>query len=151
MTAQSPITGYLTPEDVSRQRNAEILDRAIQTASRLTGVPVGLLRGKYRSSPDVRSARCLAWSLAQDKGMTHAEIARHSGHGLRTVTRGLALARASKSGRRRFEIQGIRIGALRSTLEKMSLEAQAALEARCAKTGETMSEALVSFWVEAHK
>uniref|UniRef100_UPI0025DA104E hypothetical protein n=1 Tax=uncultured Sphingomonas sp. TaxID=158754 RepID=UPI0025DA104E len=33
----------------------------------------------------------------------------------------------------------------------MTWEQQDKLEARCAKTGQTMAEALVAFWAEAHK
>lgn len=48
-------------------------------------------------------------------------------------------------------LRGIRFGVLgEAVVNGMTWEQQDALEARCAKTGETMAEALVAFWAEAH-
>lgn len=45
--------------------------------------------------------------------------------------------------------RGIRVGHLGPVVLRMPWPAQDALEARCARTGETMAEALVAFWAEA--
>ena len=47
--------------------------------------------------------------------------------------------------------RGIRMGHLGPVVLRMPWEVQDALEARCARTGETMVEALANFWAEAHK
>ena len=53
--------------------------------------------------------------------------------------------------RSNFSYRGIRLGHLGPVVLGTPWPVQDALEARCAKTGETMAEALVSFWAEAHK
>lgn len=45
--------------------------------------------------------------------------------------------------------RGIRIGNIGSELLSLPVQTYDRLEARCARTGETLAEALVSFWVEA--
>ena len=79
MTAQSQITGYLTPEDKARvnyvRRQQPLTVRgAVDRVSRETGVPAGDILGRSKARRIVR-ARHLAWALAHRHGISFSAIA----------------------------------------------------------------------------
>lgn len=155
MTAQQPITGYLTPEDVARvnyvRRQQPLTVRgAVDQISRMTGVPAGDILGRSKAREIVR-ARHLAWALAHRHGISFSAIARESGFGESTVQAACHSMKAENAGRSDFRLRGIVGGVLEAAILAGPAVAQDALERRCAKTGETMAEALVSFWAEAHQ
>ena len=155
MTAQSKITGYLTPEDVARvnyvRRQQPLTVRgAVDQISRMTGVPVNDILGRSRTRRVLR-ARPLAWALAHRHGISFSAIARESGFDPSTVQIACSALKAENAGRSDFRLRGILGGVLEAAVLAGPAVAQEALEARCAKTGETMAEALVSFWAEAHQ
>lgn len=155
MTAHSEITGYLTPEDVARvnyvRRQQPLTVRgAVEQISRMTGVPAGDILGRSKARKIVR-ARHLAWALAHRQGISFSAIAREFGFAPSTVQIACHALRAENAGRSGFRLRGILGGVLEAAVLAGPAVAQDALERRCAKTGGTMSEALVSFWAEAHK
>ena len=155
MTAQSQITGYLTPEDMARvnciRRQQTLTVRgAVDRISRMTGVPAGDILGRSKARKIVR-ARHLAWALAHRHGISFSAIARESGFGESTVQAACHALKAENAGRSGFRLRGILGGVLEAAVLAGPAAAQDALERRCAKTGETMAEALVAFWAEAHK
>lgn len=155
MTAHSEITGYLTPEDVARvnyvRRQQPLTVRgAVDRISRETGVPAGDILGRSRVQKIAR-ARHLAWALAHRHGISFSAIAREFGFATSTVLIACNALNAENAGRSGFRLRGIVGGVLEAAILAGPAVAQDALEARCAKSGETMAEALVSFWAEAHK
>lgn len=155
MTAQSPITGYLTPEDVARvnyvRRQQPLTVRgAVDRISRMTGVPASDILGRSKARKIVR-ARHLAWALAHRQGISFSAIAREFGFDPSAVQAACHAMKAGNAGRSDFRLRGIVGGVLEDAVLAGPAVAQDALERRCAKTGETMSEALVSFWAEAHQ
>lgn len=155
MTAHSEITGYLTPpvdawvNHVRRQQPLTVRG-AVDRVSRETGVPAGDILGRSKARRIVR-ARHLAWALAHRHGISFSAIARASGFGESTVQAACHALKAENAGRSGFRLRGIVGGVLEAAVLDGPAVAQDALERRCAKTGETMAEALVSFWAEAHK
>lgn len=155
MTAQSQITGHLTPaveawiSHVQRQQPLTVRG-AVDRISRMTGVPAGDILGRSKARKIVR-ARHLAWALAHRHGISFSAIAREFGFDPSTVQIACGALKAENAGRSDFRLRGIVGGVLEAAVLAGPAVAQDALERRCAKTGETMSEALVSFWAEAHK
>lgn len=113
------------------------------------------IRGKIGGFADPqRKADRLAWLKALPEGARTEDIAaalgikktstlkllRNAG-----VTRNVAVARSS------FYDRGIAIGNVRETvIAGMTWEQQDALEAHCARTGQTLAEALVELWATVH-
>ena len=116
----------------------------------MTGVPAGDILGRSKARKIVR-ARHLAWALAHRHGISFSAIARQSGFDPSTVQIACSALKAENAGRSDFRLRGIVGGVLEAAVLAGPAVAQDKLEARCAKTGETMAEALVAFWAEAHK
>ena len=82
---------------------------------------------------------------------TPAEIASALGVGrpqVYKIARRLGLPCRPKN-RANFHYRGLHVGNLSRAILSMPPAAQDALERRCAKTGETLAEALAAAWVEA--
>lgn len=93
MTAQSPITGYLTPEDVARARElwskGGRVNKIMAEVSAVTGVCMDDLRGSSRL-PLIVKARQLVWFAAHRDGVPYLEIARATGHSRSSVVLGVS-------------------------------------------------------------
>ena len=128
--------------------------------SQITGTRVLVapphIRGKISNFADPqRKADRIAWLHSLPEGVTTLQIA--EALGIRKTStlkllKNAGVTRTAKAARRCFYDRGIVVGNLtESVITGMTWEQQDKLEARCAKTGETMSEALVAFWAEAHQ
>lgn len=128
--------------------------------SKITGTHVLVapehIRGKFEnvSNPERAAAR-LAWLASLPPHLKGREIGQALGVHKTTVNKLLQQVRepVERTPRRDDHARrGVVAGSVtRSVINGMTWEQQDALEARCAKTGETMAEALVAFWAEAHK
>lgn len=99
MTAQSQITGYLTPEDVARAgviglRRGKI-NEIVQQVSDLTCISVKDIMGKSRKAP-ITKARHLVWFVARQQGMTLQQIARAFDRDHTTVLHGIQREEAAR-------------------------------------------------------
>lgn len=99
MTAQSPITGYLTPEDVARAgviglRRGKI-NEIVQQVSEFTCISVKDIMGKSRKAP-VAQARFLVWFVARQQGMTLHQIARAFERDHTTILHGIQREEAAR-------------------------------------------------------
>lgn len=99
MTAQSPITGYLTPEDVARaqfvgMRRTVINDITAQVSD-LTGIAVKDLLGKSRLRR-IAHARFLIWFIASRQGLTLQQIARAFDRDHTTILHGIRFEEARR-------------------------------------------------------
>ena len=106
MTAQSQITGHLTPEDVARvnyvRRQQPLTVRgAVEQISRMTGVPAGDILGRSRTQKIAR-ARHLAWALAHRHGISFSAIAREFGFATSTVQIACNALKEENAGRSGF-------------------------------------------------
>ena len=92
MTAQQPITGYLTPEDMARAQfigmRRKTIDEITAQVSDLTGVSVKELMSKRRTER-IAHARFLIWFIAQREGMSLMQIARAFDRDHTTILHGI--------------------------------------------------------------
>lgn len=99
MTDQSPITGYLTPEDVARAgviglRRGKI-NEIVQQVSEFTCISVKDIMGKSRKAP-ITQARHLVWFVARQQGMTLQQIARAFDRDHTTILHGIQREEAAR-------------------------------------------------------
>ena len=99
MTNQSPITGYLTPEDVARAgaiglRRGKI-NEIVQQVSEFTCISVKDIMGKSRKAP-IAQARFLVWFVARQQGMTLQQIARAFDRDHTTILHGIQREEAAR-------------------------------------------------------
>ena len=131
MTAQSQITGtrvLVAPEHIRGPMRRET-DEALKQAR------VEWLQSLPR---DIRR-RDVAAALGISDHSVSVLMTRHCG------------PKQPRPYRIDVSMRGVRFGALsEAVVNGMTWDQQDALEARCAKTGETIAEALVAFWAEAH-
>ena len=99
MTAQQPITGYLTPEDMARARfigmRRKTIDEITAQVSDLTGVSVRELMSKRRTER-IAHARFLIWFIAQREGMSLMQIARAFDRDHTTIRHGIRFEEARR-------------------------------------------------------
>lgn len=128
--------------------------------SQITGTHVLVapehIRGKFESvSNPERAAARLAWLASLPRHLKGREIGQALGLSKTTVNKLLQQVRepVERTPRRKDNAQrGVIAGFVKdAVINGMTWEQQDKLEARCAKTGETMAEALVAFWAEAHQ
>lgn len=108
------------------------------------------IRGSLRHKP-AQAADRAEWLRQNWHLCPPAEIASALGLDLRNlykIARRLGLPRRPKD-RANFHYRGLHVGNLSRAILSMPPAAQDALERRCAKTGETLAEALAAAWVEA--
>lgn len=114
------------------------------------------IRGKFEnvSNPERAAAR-LAWLASLPRHLKGREIGQALGLSKTTVNKLLQQVRepVERTPRRKDNARrGVIAGSVKdAVIAGMTWEQQDKLEARCAKTGQTMAEALVAFWAEAHK
>lgn len=99
MTAQSQITGHLTPADVERAysvglRRGTINEITLQVSD-LTGVSVKDLKSKRRTDRIAR-ARFLIWFIAHREGMSLMQIARAFDRDHTTILHGIQREQAAR-------------------------------------------------------
>ena len=99
MTAQSQITGYLTPEDMARaqfvgMRRGTITDITAQVSD-ITGIAVKDLLGKSRMRR-IAHARFLIWFIAHREGLTLQQIARAFDRDHTTILHGIQREEAAR-------------------------------------------------------
>ena len=99
MTAQSPITGYLTPEDMARaqfvgMRRSAINDITAQVSD-LTGIAVKDLLGKSRMRR-IAHARFLICFIAHREGLSLQQIARAFDRDHTTIHHGIRFEEARR-------------------------------------------------------
>ena len=128
--------------------------------SQITGTHVLVapehIRGKFESvSNPERAAARLAWLASLPRHHKGREIGQALGLHKTTVNKLLQEVRepVERTPRRENHARrGVIAGSVsRAVIKGMTWEQQDRLEARCAKSGETMAEALVAFWAEVHK
>lgn len=110
----------------------------------------GRMRG--RISQDIVDARRDWIAAAHDDGASAAEIADALGVGPQTVRQWLKAAGRCPLrciGPHNARNRGVHVGRVGAALTRLPRAAYDRLEARCARSGETLAEALVSFWEEA--
>ena len=107
--------------------------------------------GKY-ADPSLKRARA-AWIASLPASVTYEEVA--AALGIARTPAGRLLRRyrplSSVISRRGFMSRGILIGRIDDTIvERMTWEQQDALEVHCARTGQTIADALVELWATVH-
>lgn len=131
MTAQSQITGtrvLVAPEHIRGPMRRET-DEALKQAR------VEWLQSLPADTLGTEVARALGISDSHASML----VRQHRG------------PRAPQPARRSVYRRGLKMGwTAEAVVNGMTWDQQDALEARCAKTGETIAEALVAFWAEAH-
>ena len=132
MTAQSKITGtrvLVAPEHIRGPMRRET-DEALKQA-----------RAEWlQSLPDGTLGTEVARALGVSDGQAALLLRQHRG------------PRSPKPARLAVYRRGLKMGwTAEAVVNGMTWEQQDKLESRCAKTGESIAEALVAFWAEAHK
>ena len=127
--------------------------------SKITGTRVLVapehIRGKISKFSDPkRRADRIAWLQSLPEGTRTDAIAAALGikkSSTLKLIRNAGLTRGKGIARRSFYDRGIVVGNLRETVvSAMTWEQQDALEAHCARTGQTLAEALVDLWATVH-
>lgn len=127
--------------------------------SKITGTRVLVapphIRGKISNFADPqRKADRIAWLHSLPEGVTTLQIA--EALGIRKTStlkllKNAGVTRTAKAARRCFYDRGIAVGNLRETVvSDMTWEQQDGLEAHCARTGQTLAQAMVELWVTVH-
>lgn len=93
MTAHTPITGWLTPEDYAAVLRIIGTVRTVRQiaaeVSAITGIPVGAILCKRRTPARAVAARWLVWDIAHRGGLSLPQIARVTGHDHTSVWHGV--------------------------------------------------------------
>lgn len=113
------------------------------------------IRGKISNFSDPqRKADRIAWLNSLPEGVTTLQIAEALGirkSSTLKLLKDAGVTRTAKAARCCFYYRGIAAGNIaESIINGMTWEQQDALEAHCARTGQTMAQALVNFWANAH-
>ena len=127
--------------------------------SKITGTRVLVapehIRGKISHFSDPqRKADRIAWLQSLPEGVTTLQIA--EALGIRKTStlkllKNAGVTRTAKAARRCFYDRGIAVGNLRETVvSDMTWEQQDTLEAHCARTGQTLAQAMVDLWATVH-
>lgn len=121
---------------------------------KMTPTPPAHICGRMRGriSQDILDARRDWIAAAHDSGASAAEIGDALGVGPRTVRQWLKAAGRCplrRPGVHNASSRGVYVGYVGAALTRLPPAVYDRLEARCARTGETLAEALVSFWEEA--
>ena len=110
------------------------------------------IRGKAsrQHGPWIQQHR-LAWIASLPAGTTDAEVGQALGISKQWAGRLKQQAAASRvPGRKAIHARGVKAGSAVAAILSMPPSAQDALEAHCARTGQTMAEALVELWATVH-
>lgn len=127
--------------------------------SKITGTRVLVapehIRGKISHFADPqRKADRIAWLKALPEGTTIAQIADALGikkSSTLELLRNAGLKRERPPARNNIQGRGVRAGHItNAVIDGMTWQQQDALEAHCARTGQTMAEALVALWATVH-
>ena len=127
--------------------------------SQITGTRVLVapehIRGKISHFADPqRKADRIAWLKALPEGTTIAQIADALGikkSSIWELLRNTGLTRVRPPSREGMRDRGIRVGHITNAIiQGMTWQQQDALECHCARTGQTMAEALVELWATVH-
>lgn len=127
--------------------------------SQITGTRVLVapehIRGKISHFADPqRKADRIAWLKALPEGTTAAQIADALGIKRCSVwdlLKNAGLKRERPPSRNNTQGRGVRVGHItNAVIDGMTWQQQDALEAHCARTGQTMAEALVALWATVH-
>lgn len=113
------------------------------------------IRGKISHFADPqRKADRIAWLKALPEGTTIAQIADALGikkSSTLELLRNAGLKRDRLPARKGINDRGIRVGHItNSVIAGLTWQQQDALEAHCARTGQTVAEALVELWATVH-
>ncbi|WP_296222923.1 hypothetical protein [uncultured Sphingomonas sp.] len=113
------------------------------------------IRGKISHFSDPqRKADRIAWLQSLPEGTRTDAIAAALGikkTSTLKLIRNAGLTRGKGIARRSFYNRGIAVGNLRETVvSDMTWEQQETLEAHCARTGQTMAQAMVDLWATVH-
>lgn len=100
MTSHTPVTGYLTPEDMARaqfvgMRRTAINDITAQVSD-LTGIAVKDLLGKSRLRR-IAHARFLIWFIAHREGLSIRNIAKAFDRDHTTIHHGIQFEEARRA------------------------------------------------------
>lgn len=93
MTVQTPITGWLSPEDYARAKAMAAPRHPVREIAKevadLSGLSANWILSKRKTPRKLIEARWLVWAIAHRAGLSYPEIGRVTGHDHTTVMHGV--------------------------------------------------------------